>query len=181
MQGAVFRLSGVSHSMRMKALAVFATLAFGTTLLAACNQEKEKMSQDHQSYTLDDASNQKFLADNAAKEGVVKRPSGLQYRVLHAGDGKSVTSGNDMVTVTYKGWLINGKVFDQTPPGKTAKFPAGRLIPGWVEALSLMKEGDEWQIVIPSDLGYGESGAGGDIPPNQTLVFDMKLVAVNAP
>jgi FKBP-type peptidyl-prolyl cis-trans isomerase FklB len=86
-----------------------------------------------------------------------------------------------MVTVTYKGWLINGKVFDQTPPGQTATFPAGRLIPGWVEALSLMKEGDEWQLVIPSDLGYGARGAGADIPPNQTLVFDMKLVAVNAP
>ena len=107
---------------------------------------------------------QKFLADNAAKDGVTKRPSGLQYRVLQAGNGKSVTSGNDMVTVTYKGWLINGKVFDQTQPGQTANFPAGRLIPGWVEALSLMKEGDEWQLVIPSDLGYGARGAGADIP-----------------
>jgi FKBP-type peptidyl-prolyl cis-trans isomerase FklB len=162
--------------MRKTVLAALAAAALGTMLLNACGQEKEKMAH---TYTLSDESNQEFLADNAAKDGVVKRPSGLQYRVLHAGNGKSVTSGDDMVSVTYKGWLINGKVFDQTAPGQVATFPAGRLIPGWVEALSLMKEGDEWQIVIPSNLGYGARGAGNDIPPNQTLVFDMKLVKVN--
>jgi FKBP-type peptidyl-prolyl cis-trans isomerase FklB len=167
--------------MRAKALATIAAVVFGPVLLTGCNQEKEKMSQDQQGYTLSAESNQKFLADNAAKKGVVKLPSGLQYRVLKAGSGKAPTSGNDMVTVTYKGWLINGKVFDQTQPGQTAKFPAGRLIPGWVQALSMMKEGDKWQIVIPSDLGYGAQGAGGSIPPNQTLVFDMQLIAVNAP
>ncbi len=167
--------------MRRKIFMAFATIAFSTVMLTACNQEKEKMAQEHHANPLGDAANQKFLADNAAKDGVVKRPSGLQYRVLQTGSGKSVTNGNDMVTVTYKGWLINGKVFDQTQPGKTATFPAGRLIPGWVEALSLMKEGDEWQLVIPSDLGYGARGAGADIPPNQTLVFDMKLIAVSAP
>ncbi len=166
--------------MRRKIFVALAAIALGTVMLTACNQEKEKMTSEHHD-ALDGAANAKFLADNAAKDGVVKRPSGLQYRVLHAGDGKSVTSGNDMVTVTYKGWLINGKVFDQTGPGQTAKFPAGRLIPGWVEALSLMKEGDEWQLVIPSDLAYGARGAGADIPGNQTLVFDMKLIAVNAP
>ena len=84
-----------------------------------------------------------------------------------------------MVTVTYKGALINGQVFDQTNPGDTATFPAGRLIPGWVEALSLMKEGDAWEIVIPSNLGYGEQGAGTDIPPSQTLVFQMELLHVD--
>ena len=162
--------------MRKNVLAALAAAVIGLVLLNGCNQEKEKMNH---TYTLSDESNQEFLSDNASKEGVVKLPSGLQYRVVHAGTGKTVTSGNDMVTVTYKGWLIDGKVFDQTPPGRTAQFPAGRLIPGWVEALSLMKEGDEWQLVIPSDLGYGARGAGGDIPPNQTLVFDMKLVKVN--
>jgi FKBP-type peptidyl-prolyl cis-trans isomerase FklB len=165
--------------MRKTILASLATIALSAVLVSACNQEKEKMAEH--GYTLSDESNREFLNDNGSKDGVVKRPSGLQYRVLHAGNGKNVTSGSDMVTVTYKGWLINGKVFDQTPPGQTATFPAGRLIPGWVEALSLMKEGDEWQLVIPSDLGYGARGAGADIPPNQTLVFDMKLVAVNAP
>jgi len=163
--------------MRKNVLAAFAAAAIGLVLLNACNQEKAKMPN---SYTLSDESNQEFLTDNAAKDGVVKLPSGLQYRVIHAGNGKTVTSGNDIVTVTYKGWLIDGKVFDQTQPNQQAKFPAGRLIPGWVEALSLMKEGDEWQLVIPSDLGYGARGAGRDIPPNQTLVFDMKLIAVTA-
>ena len=129
-------------------------------------------------YDLSDASNQKFLTDYAAKPGVFKTADGLQYRVLKAGKGKSPQSGADMVTVTYKGWLINGKVFDQTQKGQTADFPAGQLIPGWVEALSLMKEGDSWELVLPSELGYGESGAGNDIPPNQTLVFTMTLIKV---
>lgn len=129
-------------------------------------------------YDLSAASNQKFLADNAAMPGVFKTQDGLQYRVLKPGHGKSPQSGGDMVTVTYKGWMINGKVFDQTRPGKTATFPAGQLIPGWVEALSLMKEGDSWELVIPSELGYGPRGAGADIPPDQTLVFDMTLLKV---
>jgi FKBP-type peptidyl-prolyl cis-trans isomerase len=129
-------------------------------------------------YDLSAASNQKFLADNLARPGVIKTPDGLQYRVLKAGHGQSPQYGGDQVTVTYKGWMINGKVFDQTKPGETATFPAGQLIPGWVEALSMMKEGDSWELVIPSDLAYGERGAGADIPPNQTLVFDMTLLKV---
>jgi len=129
-------------------------------------------------YDLSPASNQKFLADNAAKAGVTKTADGLQYRVVKAGHGKSPQYADDQVTVLYKGWMINGKVFDQTKPGKPATFPAGELIPGWIEALSLMKEGDTWELVIPSELGYGERGAGGDIPPNQTLVFDMTLLKV---
>ena len=118
------------------------------------------------------------LADNAAKPGVHKTADGLQYRVIKAGAGKTPQSPDDMVSVTYKGWMINGKVFDQTH-GAPATFPAGALIPGWVEALSMMKEGDEWELVIPSDLGYGEEGAGnGAIPGGQTLVFDMTLITV---
>jgi FKBP-type peptidyl-prolyl cis-trans isomerase len=124
--------------------------------------------------------NQKFLADNKAKPGVMTTQSGLQYRVIKAGTGKPVTKPDDIITVTYKGQLINGKVFDQTPPGQTAMFPAGQLIPGWVEALMMMKEGDEWELVIPADLGYGTDGAGDSIPPNQTLVFDMALIKVDS-
>ncbi len=169
--------------MSVKHLAVMAMLGLGAVALTGCDDkkevQKEDMSAQKSSYTLSAADNQKFLTDNAAKEGVTTLPSGLQYRVITAGTGKSPTRGSDLVTVTYKGWLIDGKVFDQTGPGRTAQFPAGRLIPGWVEALSLMKEGDEWQLVIPSELGYGAQGAGGDIPGHQTLVFDMKLLAVN--
>lgn len=135
------------------------------------------MSEGAMAGDLSASANQAFLAANAAKKGVVTRPSGLQYRVIKSGTGKTPKS-TDVVQVTYKGWLIDNTVFDQTQAGQTAEFPAGKLIAGWVEALSLMKEGDEWELVIPSNLAYGERGAGGVIPPNQTLVFDMTLLKV---
>jgi len=157
--------------VRFLALACVALLCAPTL---ACAQKEEAKAQ----YDLSAPSNQKFLADYAAKPGTFKTADGLLYRVLKAGKGKSPQYVDDMVNVTYKGALINGKVFDQTEKGKTADFPAGQLIPGWVEALSLMKEGDSWELVLPSELGYGESGAGNDIPPNQTLVFTMTLIKV---
>jgi FKBP-type peptidyl-prolyl cis-trans isomerase len=122
--------------------------------------------------------NKKFLADNAKRDGVKTTQDGLQYRVIKAGTGKPPTAPTDNVTVLYKGQLINGQVFDQTQEGMPATFPAGALIPGWVEALMMMKEGDEWELVIPAELGYGEAGAGGVIPPNQTLIFQMALLKV---
>jgi len=149
--------------------------------LCGCKEQKtpEKAAAvESTGYDLSAASNEKYLTDNAAKPGVVSLPSGLQYRVIKQGSGKSPAGAEDVVTVTYKGTLIDGRVFDQTPPGQTASFPAGHLIPGWVEALSLMKEGDSWELVVPSALGYGPEGAGGDIPPNATLVFELSLIAV---
>jgi len=124
--------------------------------------------------------NQAFLAANAVHEGVTVRPSGLQYRVLKSGLGRSAHAGLD-VEVYYKGWLINGHVFDGTEPGFPADFTVGNVIAGWNEALTLMKEGDKWQLVIPPNLAYGERGAGDVIPPNQTLVFDVELVKVSNP
>jgi FKBP-type peptidyl-prolyl cis-trans isomerase len=124
------------------------------------------------------AANKKFLEDNSKRDGVKSTPDGLQYRVIKAGTGKAPTAPTDNVTVLYKGQLITGQVFDQTQEGMPATFPAGALIPGWVEALQMMKEGDEWELVIPAELGYGEAGAGGVIPPNQTLVFQMALLKV---
>ena len=153
---------------------VSVALLCAPTLACAKKTEQSATAQ----YDLSAASNQKFLTDYAAKPGAFKTQDGLQYRVLKAGTGKSPRSADDMVTVSYKGWLINGKVFDQTQKGQTAEFPAGQLIPGWVEALSLMKEGDHWELAVPSDLGYGPDGAGNDIPPNQSLVFDMTLIKV---
>jgi FKBP-type peptidyl-prolyl cis-trans isomerase len=101
--------------------------------------------------------------------------------VIVSGHGRQVQSPADIVTVTYKGWTIDGHVFDRTDHGQTASFPAGGLIPGWVEALRMMHAGDEWQLVIPAELGYGAEGAGADIPPNQTLVFTMQLISVKRP
>ena len=163
---------------RARDLIAVTMIAFGVVSLASCKDHNFMTAKASTTYDLSADSNKKFLADNAAKAGVIVRPSGLQYRVIHAGSGKPVNSAGDMVTVTYRGSLITGKVFDQTQPGNTATFPAGRLIPGWVEALSLMKEGDEWELVIPANLAYGAQGAGGVIPPNQALVFDMTLVSV---
>ena len=150
-------------------------------LLGGCNKAPATDSSNLPHYDLSTQSNAKYLTDFAAKPGAIKTQDGLEYRVIKAGTGKAPQSGADMVTVKYKGTLINGEVFDQTGPGKTATFPAGALIPGWVEALSLMKEGDEWELVIPSDLGYGPGGAGSDIPGNQTLVFDLTLLTVAPP
>jgi FKBP-type peptidyl-prolyl cis-trans isomerase len=119
--------------------------------------------------------NQAFVAANAKKPGVIVRPSGLQYRIIRSGFGKG-PGPLDSVDVYYTGALINGKVFDKTEPGLPANFVVNKLIPGWTEALTLMREGDHWELVIPAELGYGARGMGGIIPPNQTLVFDLELV-----
>jgi FKBP-type peptidyl-prolyl cis-trans isomerase len=120
--------------------------------------------------------NLKFLEDNKVKKGVITRPSGLQFRILQNGYGKRPQS-TDTVKVYYTGKLINGVVFDGTSPGLPASMKLNSVIPGWIEALQLMREGDRWQLVIPPNLGYGVRGAGdGAIPPNQTLIFDIKLV-----
>jgi len=176
--------------MGFKSAIAVACVCVGALTLAGCNREQANNQQPAAQAAAGQAgsgmapaadlspeSNQKYLADNGKMTGVTTRPSGLQYRVIKQGSGKTPTA-NDQVTVTYKGSLITGQVFDQTDPGQTATFPAGQLIPGWVEALQLMKEGDEWELTIPSALAYGEQGAGGVIPPNQTLVFQMALMKV---
>jgi FKBP-type peptidyl-prolyl cis-trans isomerase len=130
--------------------------------------------------TLSEQANAAYLAANAQKPGVVTRPSGLQYKVLQNGFGKR-PGPTDQVTVYYSGALINGTVFDATEAGFPATFAANTLIPGWTEALELMREGDHWQLVIPANLAYGARGQGGIIPPNQVLVFDLQLIKVAPP
>ncbi len=120
----------------------------------------------------------KFLAENKNKKGVTELPSGLQYKVITAGTGKQPTA-EDTVSVHYRGTLINGQEFDSSHRrGEPATFPVGGVIKGWTEALQLMKEGAKWQLFIPSDLAYGSRGAGGDIGPNATLMFDVELLKV---
>jgi FKBP-type peptidyl-prolyl cis-trans isomerase len=120
--------------------------------------------------------NQAYLAANAKKKGVIVRPSGLQFRILQNGFGKR-PGPTDTVEVYYTGKLINGTIFDGTSPGLPAAFKVNSVIPGWIEALEIMREGDHWQLVIPAILAYGARGQGdGLVPPNQTLVFDLQLM-----
>ena len=121
-----------------------------------------------------------FLTANKAKEGVVTLPSGLQYKVITQGSGKT-PKATDQVTTHYRGTLIDGTEFDSSyKRGKPATFAVNQVIPGWTEALQLMKEGDKWQLFIPAKLGYGERGVpGGKIGPNATLIFDIELISVN--
>jgi FKBP-type peptidyl-prolyl cis-trans isomerase FklB len=121
---------------------------------------------------------EEFLADNAKKEGVKTRPSGLQYLVLKEGKGKTPTAA-DKVEVHYHGTLINGTVFDSSVDrGEPFTFGVTRVIKGWQEALQLMKEGDKWRVFIPSDLAYKDAGAPPKIGPNEVLIFEIELLHV---
>jgi FKBP-type peptidyl-prolyl cis-trans isomerase FkpA len=121
---------------------------------------------------------QRFLKENAAKPGVNSTPSGLQYKVLREGSGKS-PKATDVVVVNYRGTLINGKEFDSSyKSGKPIEFPLNRVIPGWTEGVQLMKEGATYEFYIPPNLAYGSRGAGGVIGPDETLIFEVELLQV---
>lgn len=118
-----------------------------------------------------------FLAGNMKKEGVVALPSGVQYKVVKEGTG-AIPKATDTVTVNYRGMLIDGTEFDSSERhGQSATFQVNAVIPGWTEALQLMKAGSKWQLFIPSNLAYGERGVGRDILPNSTLIFDIELLS----
>jgi len=122
----------------------------------------------------------RFLAENAKRAGVTVLPSGLQYEVITAGSGAKPTRSSTVRT-HYHGTLINGDVFDSSyQRGEPAEFPVGGVIAGWTEALQLMGVGSKWRLFLPSNLAYGERGAGGSIGPNATLVFDVELLAIVA-
>ncbi len=121
-----------------------------------------------------------FLAANKKKEGVTTLPSGLQYKVLKAGKGAS-PKATDTVSTHYHGTLTNGTVFDSSVErGEPVSFQVNRVIPGWTEALQKMKVGDKWQLFIPSELAYGERGAGDDIGPNSVLTFEVELLGIES-
>ncbi|OGW41090.1 MAG: hypothetical protein A2Y97_12315 [Nitrospirae bacterium RBG_13_39_12] len=121
---------------------------------------------------------EEFLAGNKKKEGVVTLPSGLQYKVIKEGDGE-IPKLTDTVTVNYLGTLIDGTEFDSSyKRGQPVTFPVNGVIPGWTEALQLMKVGSKWQLFIPSNLAYGERGAGRNIGANSTLIFDVELLSI---
>lgn len=119
-----------------------------------------------------------FLAENGKRAEVKTLPSGLQYEVVREGQGES-PKPSDRVTVHYTGRLVDGTVFDSSEErGVPATFGVTQVIPGWVEALQLMKPGAKWKLFIPSQLAYGPNGAGGVIGPNATLIFDVELISI---
>ncbi len=119
-----------------------------------------------------------FLARNKEKEGVVELPSGLQYKVIFPGNG-NVPELTDEVQCHYHGTLIDGTVFDSSVErGQPAIFPVNAVIQGWVEALQMMRVGSKWQLFIPSDLAYGNQGAGDVIAPDSTLIFEVELLKI---
>ena len=119
-----------------------------------------------------------FLEENKAREGVTTTESGLQYEIITEGTGEK-PADTDQVRVHYHGTLIDGTVFDSSVDrGEPATFGVNQVIPGWTEALQLMPVGSKWKVFIPSDLGYGERGAGGDIGPNSTLIFEVELLEI---
>jgi len=123
------------------------------------------------------AEGEKFLAENKTKEGVKTTASGLQYKVIEEGEGPSPKAG-DTVTVHYRGTLVDGTEFDSSyAREEPATFSLTGVIPGWTEALQLMKKGSKWVLYIPAELAYGERGAGNRIPPNSTLIFEVELLS----
>ncbi len=119
-----------------------------------------------------------FLAENKKRQGVVELPSGLQYEIITAGTGEK-PKATDTVKAHYAGRLITGEEFDNSyKRGEPLQIPVGGVIQGWVEALQLMPVGSKWKLFIPSDLGYGERGAGGSIPGGAALVFDIELIEI---
>ena len=141
-------------------------------------QEKKINAQRAEQGKAQKEAGEKYLAENAKKEGVITTKSGLQYKVLTEGKGKQPTA-KDTVMCHYEGFLIDGTVFDSSVQrGEPATFPLQQVIAGWTEGLQLMKEGAKFRFFIPYRLGYGEGGAGASIPPFATLIFDVELIQV---
>jgi FKBP-type peptidyl-prolyl cis-trans isomerase FklB len=143
------------------------------------SQVREKqMAKAHEEGGAAHKAGEEFLAANKDKEGVVTLPSGMQYKILTAGSGPKPTA-SDTVSCNYKGTLLNGKEFDSSyKRGHPETFPVGGVIKGWTEALQLMPVGSKWQLFIPADLAYGDRGAGGDIGPGETLIFEVELLSI---
>lgn len=141
-------------------------------------QEQKQRAAAAERFKANKEAGEKYLAENAAKEGVVTLPSGLQYKVLTEGNGRK-PKATDTVKCHYEGMLIDGTLFDSSiQRGEPAEFPLQGVIAGWTEGLQLMQEGAKYRFFIPFALGYGERGAGQSIPPYSALVFDVELIEV---
>lgn len=140
-------------------------------------QEQLKNEQADKAKTLG-AEGEEFLTENAKRDDITVTASGLQYEVITQGDGDTPTQSSTVRT-HYHGTLIDGTVFDSSyDRGEPAEFPVGGVIAGWTEALQMMSEGTKWRLYVPYNLAYGEQGAGGQIGPYSTLIFDVELLAI---
>lgn len=149
-----------------------------TMLLIGCSSEPPK-PYNHQLAAENAAKGTAFLQHNATQDGVITLASGLQYKILRAGTGKSPAL-KDHVTVHYRGTTIEGREFDSSyARGNPMIFQTNRVIPGWTEALQLMKQGAKWQLFIPENIAYGARGAGDAIGPKETLIFEVELLLVH--
>lgn len=152
-----------------------AMTAFKEDMMKKHTEELKKLTEKNKK------EGEAFFAENKKKEGVVTLPSGLQYKVIKEGNGQT-PKDTDTVTVNYRGTFIDGKEFDSSAKrGAPATFPLNGVIPGWQEALKLMKVGSKWQIFIPAGLAYGEKGAGNTIGPDASLIFEVELLSVDEP
>ena len=182
----------MGNNFKSSGIQTLSVTDFANGVKAVYEGEKPEMTYDEAKQVINDfftqmqrevndrnrAEGEAFLAENKKKSGVVVLPSGLQYEVLTECKGNK-PSATDRVQCHYHGTLINGEVFDSSiERGEPAVFGVSQVIPGWVEALQLMPEGSKWRLFIPSDLAYGENGAGGKIAPNSTLIFDVELLKV---
>ena len=182
----------MGNNFKSSGIQTLSVTDFANGVKAVYEGEKPEMTYDEAKQVINDfftqmqreindrnrAEGEAFLAENKKKSEVVVLPSGLQYEVLIEGKGKK-PAATDRVECHYHGTLINGEVFDSSVErGEPAVFGVNQVIPGWVEALQLMPEGSKWRLFIPSDLAYGENGAGGKIAPNSTLIFDVELLKV---
>ena len=141
-------------------------------------QEKKQRAAAAEKFKTQKADGEKYLAENAKKDGVITLPSGLQYKILQEGNGRK-PKATDRVKCHYEGMLIDGTLFDSSiQRGEPATFPLNGVIAGWTEGLQLMQEGAKYRFFIPYHLGYGEHGAGQSIPPFAALVFDVELIEV---
>ncbi len=145
-------------------------------ILSAYQQQEQQQRAQKANNNLEEG--QQYLSENKSRDGVIELDSGLQYKVITAGEGPTPTA-EDTVVVHYKGTLLDGTEFDSSyARGEPAELGVNRVIQGWQEALQLMKVGAKWQIAVPSELAYGSRGAGSVIGPNSTLLFDIELLGI---
>ena len=171
-------IRGLQDTLENKTPALTEEEAKAVFVQVQAETRKKEMEKRKEEGAANKKAGEAFLSENKSKPGIVTLPSGLQYKILQEGTGPK-PAVSDTVVCNYRGTFLDGKEFDSSyKRGKPATFPVGGVIKGWTEALQLMPVGSKWQLFIPSDLAYGDAGAGKDIPPGSTLTFEVELVSI---